>query len=166
MERKDLITYIKEVFSDYISEVDEKSSDPIFVLKRDSFKKSLKELKEHEDLCFDYLMNLTAVDYPADRLELVIHLYSMDKNHRICVKTILDRENPLIPSVTDLWRGAEWHERETYDFFGINFEGNPDLRRILLPEDFSGHPLRKDFTCAEIIPSPDSKDMMKPRDKS
>ncbi|MCC6581550.1 MAG: NADH-quinone oxidoreductase subunit C [Phycisphaeraceae bacterium] len=101
----------------------------------------------HEpDLAFDWLSCLTAVDYVADNeLAVVYDLRSMKHGHEFAVKAFLGREQPVMASVTDLWPGANWHEREAYDLMGIVFEGHPDLRRILLPEDWAGHPLRKDY---------------------
>lgn len=103
-------------------------------------------LREDPEFAFDALMCLSGVDYPKDNeLEVVYHLYSFRHRHRIAIKIRVSRENPEVPSVADIWRTAEWHEREAYDMFGIRFTGHPDLRRILLPEDWEGYPLRKDY---------------------
>ncbi|MFN8521542.1 MAG: NADH-quinone oxidoreductase subunit C [Chloroflexota bacterium] len=100
------------------------------------------------ELGYDYLSAITAVDY-SDRVELLYHLYSYDYTaHPGCVVIRLDlppETNPLCPSVTGIWAGAEYQEREIYDLFGVRFPGNPDLRRILNGDDFRGHPLRKDW---------------------
>ncbi|MDI3280033.1 MAG: NADH-quinone oxidoreductase subunit C [Bacillota bacterium] len=93
---------------------------------------------------FDYLSSLTAVDR-GDRLELVLHLRALAAGERLTVKTDLNREQPEVASVTGIWKTANWHEREVYDLFGVVFRGHPKLRRILLAEDFEGHPLRKDY---------------------
>lgn len=93
---------------------------------------------------FDYLSSLTAVDR-GDRLELVLHLRALATGERLTVKTELERERPEVASVTGIWKTANWHEREVYDLFGVVFRGHPKLRRILLTEDFEGHPLRKDY---------------------
>jgi NADH-quinone oxidoreductase subunit C len=79
------------------------------------------------------------------RFEVVYHLYSIPKRHRLRVKVALPRLNPMMPSVTPVWRAANWYEREVWDMFGICFEGHPDLKRLLLYEEFTGHPLRKDY---------------------
>lgn len=99
-----------------------------------------------EQLGFENLSCLTAVDR-KDRLELVIHLYTMkSRGPKLVVKVDLPRENPEVASVTPIWPAADWHEREAFDMFGIVFTGHPDLRRILLPENWQGgFPLRKDF---------------------
>ncbi len=102
-------------------------------------------LKEHADYRMDYLSCLTGVDY-KDFLEVVYHLYSIEKKEGpIVLKVRTDREKALVPSVTPIWRGAEFQEREAFDLLGINFEGHPDLRRILMWDTFEHYPLRKDY---------------------
>lgn len=93
---------------------------------------------------FNYLANLTAVDY-RDRFEVVYHVYSVPAHRGVAIKTTVAREDPIVPSVVPVWPAADWQEREVYDMFGIVFQGHPGLRRILLPQDFQGYPLRKDF---------------------
>ena len=103
-------------------------------------------LRTDPELAFDWLGCLTAVDYVADnQLAAVYDLRSMQHAHWFAVKVYVDRNNAKIPSVMDLWLAADWHEREAYDLMGIEFEGHADLRRILCPEDWVGHPLRKDY---------------------
>ena len=96
---------------------------------------------------FERLSTVTAVDrYPAEpRFEVVYHLHSVARNERLRLKCRLPGGNPEIDSVTSVWRGANWYERETFDLFGIRFLNHPDPRRIMLPEDWEGHPLRKDY---------------------
>ena len=108
-------------------------------------------LKETERFGLDYLSNLTAVDYPNEqRIDLVYHLYSMSQKHGPATLLVhLDRANPKIDSVTPIWRGAEFQEREVYDLFGVHFEGHPDLRRILMWDGFEGHPMRKDYVVED-----------------
>jgi len=102
------------------------------------------QLKENKELAFDYLFNLTGVDY-GDNLGVVYHLESTTHHHVIVVKVATNRENPEIPTICDIWRTAEFHEREAFDFFGIKFTNHPDLRRIFLDDDWNGFPLRKDY---------------------
>ena len=105
-------------------------------------------LKEDPQLDFNFLADLTAVDYldkRTPRFEVVYHLYSLSKNHRLRVKIPVAGEDPVVDSLTPLWKGANWLEREVWDMFGIRFRGHPDLRRILLYEQFEGYPLRKDY---------------------
>ncbi|HNS54873.1 MAG TPA: NADH-quinone oxidoreductase subunit C [Syntrophales bacterium] len=104
-------------------------------------------IRDDEALAFDFLSDLCGVDrHPAaPRFEVVYHLYSVRHGHRLRLKVALEEEDPVIDSVTGVWETADWHERECFDLFGIRFRNHPDLRRILLPDDFEGHPLRKDF---------------------
>jgi len=98
------------------------------------------------DQGFNRLSTVTAVDrYPAEpRFEVVYHLHSVERNERVRLKCRVRGEDPVIDSVTSVWRGADWYEREVFDLFGIRFMNHPDLRRIMMPEDWEGHPLRKD----------------------
>lgn len=100
------------------------------------------------DQAFVRLSTVTAVDrFPAQpRFEVVYHLHSVERNQRIRLKCRISGDNPVIESVTGVWRGANWYEREVFDLFGISFSGHPDLRRILMPDDWEGHPLRKDYS--------------------
>lgn len=102
----------------------------------------LSRLKEVHG--FNYLANLTAVDYP-DRFEVIYHIHSIPDNRKIMVKSSVSREEAQFPSAVFLWPGADWQERELFDLMGISFQNHPNLIRILLPDDFEGHPLRKDF---------------------
>ncbi len=103
-----------------------------------------------QDRGFDLLVDITCVDYldypgAKDRFGLVYLLASVQTNERITIRCFVNDPQPKVPSVVDLWQGANWLEREVWDMFGIHFEGHPDLRRILLPEPFAAHPLRKDY---------------------
>ncbi len=106
-------------------------------------------LRDTPGLEFDFMTDLTAVDYPArpQRFDVVYHLYSMTQNHQIRVKAAV-AEDEEIDSSYPVWKTANWQERECFDMFGIVFTGHPDLRRILLPEDWEGYPLRKDYPLA------------------
>jgi len=103
-------------------------------------------LKTDARLRFDWLANLGGVDYVADqKLAVVYDLWSFDLKHRFAVKVFTPRDTPRVPSVAHLWRAADWHEREAFDMFGIEFSSHPDFRRILLADDWVGFPLRKDY---------------------
>jgi len=107
-------------------------------------------LNDDTDLRFDFLMCLSGVDNGKETLGVVYHLYSMERRHRLALKTDLPAADPKLSTVSDVWPTANWHEREAWDMYGIVFENHPDLRRILLPEDYPGHPLRKDFKVPEF----------------
>jgi NADH-quinone oxidoreductase subunit C len=118
---------------------------PTLVVKRERWAEVAHCLKMDSELAFDYLSNLLGIDF-KDRLESVYYFYSYPKKHSLCVRVkTKDREDTLMASVSNLWAGANWHERESFDLLGIVYEGHPDLRRILLTDDWVGHPLRKDY---------------------
>jgi NADH-quinone oxidoreductase subunit C len=120
-------------------------------VKKDRIQDICRYLHDDAALRMDHLADLTAVDYsayPGDggpRFEVVYNMISTEHRHRIRLKVRLPEEDPRIDTVTPVWNTANWHERETYDLMGIVFNGHPDLRRILLPEDWEGHPLRKEY---------------------
>jgi len=121
------------------------------LLKKDMIKDICAYLHDEPSLKMDHLADLTAVDfstYPGDtgaRFEVVYNLISTVYRHRIRLKVRVPENDPRIDSVSSVWNTANWHERETYDLMGVRFDGHPDLRRILLPEDWEGHPLRKEY---------------------
>ena len=104
--------------------------------------------REHPALDFDYLRSLSVVDY-VDRLEVNYHLLSLSMRHKMVVKSNLPPDNPRVPTVTGVWRGAGWYEREGHDLFGVLFEGHPDLSPLLLYEGFEGHPGLRSFPFHE-----------------
>jgi NADH-quinone oxidoreductase subunit C len=113
-------------------------------------------LRDNEETYFDSLSCLTAIDngVEANTIEVNYNLYSIPYNVHLLLRIIVARndegaELPVVPTVSDVWKTAEWHEREAFDLVGITFEGHPDLRRILLPTDWQGHPLRKDYSTQE-----------------
>ena len=121
------------------------SSQNNLVVKSESWLEVATFLKTTPGLNFDYLTSITAVDY-YDYFEVVYHLSSIKHNHSLVVKTrCYGRNNPIVPSVVSLWRGADFQEREIYDLMGISFDGHPNLKRIFLWEGFKGHPLRRDY---------------------
>jgi NADH-quinone oxidoreductase subunit C len=103
-------------------------------------------LRDLPDLRFDFLQNLTAIDWiKRDTMEIVYHVFSYSHRHEACVKVEVPRTAPRLPSIAGVWPTANWLEREQFDLLGVVFEGHPDLRRILMPDDWVGHPMRKDF---------------------
>jgi NADH-quinone oxidoreductase subunit C len=123
--------------------------DDTAVVSKDSFKDVMRFVRDTAG--FDFLVNVTAVDYfgREPRFEVVYHLRSMATGNRLRIKVGLHEEDggpsAEVPTVSDLWQTANWQEREVYDMFGVKFTGHPDLRRILMYEEFVGHPLRKDY---------------------
>jgi NADH-quinone oxidoreductase subunit C len=127
------------------AQVSENAQFPEIIVPKDKLHFLAKNLKLDENTQFDYLFCLTGVDWP-DKLSVVYHLTSTKYNHSVVLKTFTaDRENPEIDSVSDIWRTAEYHEREIFDLFGIRFNNHPDMRRLFLDDDWKGYPLRKDF---------------------
>ena len=120
------------------------ASETAVVVNADSLLEAAGLLKATPDVALDYLVSITGVDY-YDYFEVVYHLASITHNHSLVLKArCFGRENPIVPSVTSLWRGADLQEREVYDLMGIAFAGHPNLKRVLLWDSFEGHPLRRD----------------------
>ncbi len=117
------------------------------LVDRDSWLELARQLRDQEDLRFDLLVDVTAVDWPdrQPRFEVVYHLWSLTHNRLLRVKVGVPEEQAECPSVVLVWGTANWHEREVFDMYGVRFAGHPDLRRILMPDDYPYHPLRKDF---------------------
>jgi len=135
-----------------ILRTDAGASPPILEVPPQRIAEVCQLLHEHEQTYFDYLSCLTALDNGPDTntMEVIYHLYSIPYNYQIGLKATLKREKegkilPQIPTISHIWQSANWHEREAFDLLGIVFVGHPDLRRILLPADWEGHPLRKDY---------------------
>lgn len=118
--------------------------DPHLLVPREELEALAQTLATDPELAFDSLMCLSGLDWP-DHLEVVYNLHSFKHNHKVTLKVHVPKDNPVIPTICRLWPTGEWHEREAFDLIGVQFEGHPDLRRILLPEDWEGHPLRKDY---------------------
>ncbi len=112
-------------------------------------------LRDASETRMESLEFSTAADYPPTHLALVCYLYSYTHRHRLALKVDLPRDGATIPTLSHLWPNADWNEREIYDLFGVFFEGHPDLRRIMMPEDWEGHPLRKDYSHPNLTPRPD-----------
>ena len=138
---KEIATKLEEQFPGSIVE----SSQESLVVNSEFLLPVATFLKDAPGLDFDYLTSITAVDY-YDYFEVVYQLTSIEHNHSLIVKTrCYGRDNPTIPSVVSLWRGADFQEREIYDLMGIRFDGHPNMKRIFLWDGFQGHPLRKDY---------------------
>jgi len=135
-------------FGDKVLSFEEKALQPWAVIATDAIADVAAFCKSDPALALDNLMCLSAVDYPKEtppRMEVVYHLFSYTHKHQFVLKVHTPRDGARVPTVERVWGAANWHEREAYDLFGIVFEGHSDLRRILLPDDWQGHPLRKDW---------------------
>lgn len=135
---------LRDRFPRAVEAVVEAAADPYLVIHAGSLPPVCRFLRDDPQMGFDLCLSVCGVDDRED-LWVVWHLYSIRRGFRLTLKARAGRESPAVPSVTPVWPAADWHERETYDLYGIRFEGHPDLRRILLPEDWPGHPLRKDY---------------------
>lgn len=137
---------LKERFSEDIKDIYEAFDLYTVVVDKDKIAEVCHFLRDDPKLRFNYLSDVCGVDYfPKDpRFEVVYHLYSIPFKYRIRLKCRIN-EGERVPTVVGIWKTANWHERETYDMYGIVFEGHPDLRRIYLSEEFEGYPMRKDY---------------------
>ena len=150
MEAQEIYNLLKKSFDCGIGEIKtDIPAEPFIIIDADKINSIGYFLRDEESLQLDYLMCLSGVDYDNDNLAVVYHLYSMVHKHKINLKVIVPKTAPDVQSVFDVWATAEWHEREAFDLIGLNFPGNPDLRRILLSDDWEGHPLRKDYKVPE-----------------
>jgi len=119
--------------------------DLAVTVKRESVLEVCRFLNKTAGLDFDYLISISGVDY-LDYIEVVYHLASLKHNHSLVIRTrCYDRENPVVPSVTSIWQGADFQERETFDMLGTRFEGHPNMKRLFLWQGFQGYPLRRDY---------------------
>lgn len=148
MGPNEIAALIQRAFSGDVKEIKEFRGQVSITVKKERVKDILGHLAAWPEFSFDYLKDLCGVDYlgkKEPRFEVVYYLHSMKHRHTVRIKAEVPEDDCVIDSVVDIWAGADWHERECYDLFGITFTGHPDLRRILLPEDWEGHPLRKDY---------------------
>ncbi|HXJ16704.1 MAG TPA: NADH-quinone oxidoreductase subunit C [Candidatus Polarisedimenticolia bacterium] len=130
-----------------VEEVIEFAGETTAVVHRKLLLRTAEFLASEPSLRFSFLSDITAVDrFPLEpRFELNYHLLSIDRRERLRLKVRVSGADAVVPSVTSIWPTANWHERESYDLVGIHFDGHPDLSRILMPDDWEGHPLRKDY---------------------
>jgi len=143
VNREALVGELNKKFGD-CAEIFEDNTNQSIKVKPEKIVEVMQEIRENPDYDFKVLMNLSSVDYP-ENFTVVYHLNSLTYFHKLTVKVELDKAKPQVPSITSLWIAANVQEREVYDLMGIEFTGHPNLKRILLSDDFDGHPLRKDF---------------------
>jgi len=142
------IQKLKQRFPDAVTETYVgKGGDDVALVRRERIEEVCRFLKEDPELRFDMAPYITAVDYLGSdpRFDLVYQLYSTVHNHRIRLRVGVPEGDPTVPSMTAVWKGANWYERYCWDLYGIRFEGHPDHRRLYMYEEFEGHPLRKDY---------------------
>jgi len=176
-EDSPLLTRLSERFPREVMATHAFRGDETAIVRKEAILDVLRFLKEDPEMAFEVLMDLSAVDYSeypsgeaaglltgsgqspgganredVPRFNVVYHLYSLTHNHRIRVKAPVEEDDASVPSATALWPIANWLEREVWDMFGIEFSGHPDLRRILMYEEFQGHPLRKDYPLRKRQP--------------
>lgn len=144
----EIFVYLERLFPDTGLQFDE--AVPCVIVPAEIIREVALHLRDDGELLFDTLMCLSGVDNADGTLGVVYHLDSMKLRHKVTVKVIVPADNPHVPTCDRVWRIAEWHEREAFDLVGVIFDGNQDLRRILLPEDWEGHPLRKDYEVPEF----------------
>ncbi len=147
LSASDIIDRLRAQFGDDILNAEEVFGDPVFTISPSRYVEVARFLRDDRDLAFDFLDFLSGVDHrpKGGGYEVVTHLYSTSHSHHVRLKVQCDAENPHAPTLSQIWPGANWHERETWELLGIVFEGHPHLVKLLLPEQFEGHPLRKDF---------------------
>jgi len=147
---------IRERLGGAVGEAVQFRGELTLTIRRDAIHDVCLFLRDEPQLQFNYLSSITAVDYlnlgRAPRFDVVYHLLSLVYHHRLRLKVAVPDDDLRIATVVDIWPGADWYERETYDMFGIAFDGHPNLTRIMMPDDWQGYPLRKDFplggTCS------------------
>jgi NADH-quinone oxidoreductase subunit C len=135
-------------FAGTVEQIIEALGEVTVIVKREGLLPFMTYLRDEPSLRFNFLSDVGGLDlgeFAAPRFAIVYQLYSLIHNHRLRVKVHLDEEDARVPTVEGVWKTANWPEREVYDMFGVVFEGHTDLRRILMPPDYDGHPLRKDF---------------------
>lgn len=160
MEQSFTLRRISEQFADSLVSTHSRLGQDTVVIDGSRILELARFLKEDPELKFNFLMDLTAVDHwkHKPRFEVVYHLFSLENRLRLRVKVPVDEPEPEVPTLTDLWPGANWYEREVFDMFGIRFKNHPDLRRILMYPEFVGHPLRKDYPITKRQPLVGPKD--------
>ena len=142
-----LLRRLLDEMPDALLDTHAQHGDPTAVVAASRILEVLQFARDDSEFSFEMLTDLCAVDYlpRKPRFEVVYHLYSLSQNHRLRIKVQLPEEAPSVASAASLFASADWMEREAWDLYGIHFEGHPDLRRILLYDEFEGHPLRKDY---------------------
>ena len=146
MNAQEIHAKLKTQFGDAVGDLTDAKVDPFVTVDAEWIVEICQFAQAEAGLDFDYCEDVTGIDWPARKLiEIVYHLFSLQHRHQIVLKVVADRSQPSVPSVQGVWKAANWLEREVYDMLGVSFVGHPDMRRILLPDDWVGYPLRKDY---------------------
>lgn len=148
MEPSEIAEKVKERYPEDVIGIEEFRGQVSISLNKNGILAICGYLHDEPSLSLDFLKDLCGIDYlgkKETRFEVVYHLYSIEHGHMVRIKAPVSESDCSIDSVTPVWTGADWHERECFDMYGIEFKGHPDLRRILMPEDWEGYPLRKDY---------------------
>ncbi|HEY8489776.1 MAG TPA: NADH-quinone oxidoreductase subunit C [Dehalococcoidia bacterium] len=140
----------REVLPDVVFGAEQQAYDVALTVSREDLVRVMEAARRDPRLAFDYFRFNSGVDYQAEGLEVVYGLYSLTHKHSVIIKVRVPQDDAWVPTLVHLWKGANWHERETREMFGIEFRGHPDPRNLLLDEDLDIHPLRKDHPLAEI----------------
>lgn len=150
--KEERINLIKEKLKSFNLQYSDVNGTPQIIVDKKDVIEVASILKKEEEIKFDFLHDIVSVDrfQKQDRFEIIANLFSNKFRDRIFLKIRLDSKNPVMPSLTAVWKSANWYEREAFDMMGILFEGHPDLRRIYMPEEYEHYPLRKDFPLMGI----------------
>jgi NADH-quinone oxidoreductase subunit C len=150
MEAQQIFARLEQQFPGKVHDFKGDVAEPYLIVDGPAIVDVCRFLRDDAALKFAVLSDLTALDWPKEeKIQVVYHLYSYTDRHQIVLKVDLPRDNPTLSTVEGVWKVANWFEREVYDLFGVIFEGHSDLRRIMLPEDWVGYPLRKDYVEQE-----------------
>ena len=150
MDANEIYASLEKLFAGKVSDLKAEVLEPYLTVDKDAIVEICRFLHSAPGFKFEVLSDLTALDWPKEeKIQVVYHLYSYSNKSQIVLKVDLPRDNPKVPTLEGVWKVANWFEREVFDLFGVIFEGHSDLRRIMLPEDWVGYPLRKDYVEEE-----------------
>ena len=150
----DIVERLRAQLGDDLSEGADSHGDAAVRVSPERYRELVRMLRDDDELAFDFIDFVTAVDWQDEGMDVVTQLFSTRHRHHVRVKVRVTGEEPSVPSIADLYAGANWYERETWELFGIDFEGHPQLVKLVLPEQFEGFPGRKDFQLMSRVAKP------------
>ena len=150
----DLVGGLRDRLGEDLAESSDALGEAVVRIRPERYRELIQTLRDDADLAMDYLDFVSAVDWGERGFDVVVQLWSVRHRHGVRVKVSCGPEDPSVPTISDLYPAANWHERETWELFGIRFDGHPQLVKLLLPEQFEGHPLRKDFKLMTRVAKP------------